>query len=176
MTHPLPIAATLKRLALGRMRKRITLTSVIPAKAGIHWPLKVNMDPRLRGDDAAVSNRRDPGGSCSWTSASLGAVLAPHVALAADDAVFLVLHFPPRPQLRLLQRAGNQVALRFFAAAALEVLVLRDGLDALCDDAQSQTVRQGDDRLDDCLVILVLLQAMDKTLVDLDRLDRQARK
>jgi hypothetical protein len=33
---------------------------VIPAKAGIHVAtVKVKMDPRLRGDDASVANRRD---------------------------------------------------------------------------------------------------------------------
>src|SRR5450755_741264 len=44
------------RLALGRLRNVTTFDAVIPAKAGIHWPLPVKMDPRLRGDDAAVSN------------------------------------------------------------------------------------------------------------------------
>src|SRR6202049_2426066 len=112
--------------------------------------------------------------SCSWTDASLPAVLAPHIALATDDSTLLVLHFPPCPQLGFLERTGNQVALRLFASVAPEILELGDGLDAFGNDAKPQAVRQGDDRLGDCFIVLVLFQAADKTLVDLDGLNRQA--
>jgi plasmid stabilization system protein ParE len=45
--------------ATGRpANSRTSPTVVIPAEAGIHC-FSVNMDPRLRGDDASVTNRGD---------------------------------------------------------------------------------------------------------------------
>src|ERR1700730_14535614 len=112
--------------------------------------------------------------SCSWTDTSLAAVLPPHVALATDDPILLVLHLPPCPQLGFFERTGNQVALRLFASVAPEIFELGDGLDAFGDDAKAEAVRQGDDRLGDCFIVLVLFQAVDKTMLALDGLNRQA--
>ena len=80
--------------------------------------------------------------------------------------------FPPRPQLGFFERTTNQKALRLFASVAPEILELGDRLDAFGNDAKPQAVRQGDDRLCDCFIALVLLQATDKTLVDLDGLNQ----
>src|SRR6202171_5979346 len=155
---------------------------VVSAEAGTQrrWSLtretSKTLDPRFRGDDASVFQSLRRFASCSWTDASLGAVLPPHVALATDNAILLALHFPPRPQLRLFKRTRDQEALRLLATVALEIFELSDGLDAFGDDAKPKAVRQGDDRLRDRFVVLVLLQAVDKTLVDLDGLDRQTRE
>src|SRR5438552_8664904 len=141
----------------------------IPAYAGM---AQKTLDPRLRGDDAAVSNRCDAKASCSWTAASLGA-REPHVGLAPDDPVLFFLHHPPRTELGLLERARDQITLRFLAAVSLQELVLRHGLDALGDYAQTNAVRQRDDRQRDRLVAAVLLEAVHEALVDIDALDRQ---
>mgnify|MGYP003693771577 CR=1 FL=1 len=70
----------------------------------------------------------------------------------------------------------NQVALRLFAAVRPEEVELRRRLDAFGDAAQSERMRQRDDRLRDRLVVAVLLEAVDEALVDLHALDRQARE
>src|SRR5215472_8082804 len=74
---------------------------------------------------------------------------APHVGLAADDPVLLLLHLPPRAKLGLLERPRDQIALRFLAAVVLEELELGEGLHAFGDAAQAHAVGQGDDRLRD---------------------------
>src|SRR5438128_1665027 len=118
------------------------------------------------------------GSKCSWDTTNLaltapGSFCSPHVRLATDDAIFLVLHFPPRAKLRLFQRPANKEALRLLAAVVLQELELRDCLDTLGDHAQPHTVRQRDDGLRDCFVVFVLLQAPDEALIDLDALNRQ---
>src|SRR5207244_1246024 len=98
---------------------------------------------------------------------------APHVGLAPDNPVLFFLHHPPRAQLGLLERARDQITLRFLATVSLQKLVLRHGLDALGNDAQTYAVRQRDDRLRDRFVAAVLLEAVHEALVDLHALDRQ---
>src|SRR6266536_194325 len=137
------------------IRRKIFEPDVIPAKAGIqsrslenHWV-------------HALASRR------------ASALRLPHVALPADDPVFLFLHSPPVAELRLLERARDEESLRFLAAVALEESELRRGLDALGDHPQAQRMRQGDDRLRDRLVVAVLLEAVDESLIDFHRLNRQ---
>src|SRR5450755_1184737 len=47
----LPLCSLLCLLSISEARDACTPHFVIPAKAGIHWFLKVKMDPRFRGDD-----------------------------------------------------------------------------------------------------------------------------
>src|ERR1700730_5668999 len=96
MTHPYPIAATLRVLLLGGCAIALPLMVVIPAEAGIHC-FSVNMDPRFRGDDASVSNRRDT------TRLALGRMrnsTSPHGrhSRGGGNPLFLSQHGSPLPR------------------------------------------------------------------------------
>src|SRR5665213_1241003 len=102
--------------------------------------------------------------------------LAPQVGLLLRMVDSTLACVPPLPQLRLLQWPRDQESLRFLAAMALQEFVLRGGFDAFGDHAQVERMRQCDDRDGDRLVVAVLFQPAHEALVDLDRLDRQARE
>src|SRR5450755_1703557 len=112
MTHPLPIAATLARLALGRMRDATTLNAVIPAKAGIHWPLNVKMDPRFRGDDASVANR------CNAARLALGRMRHlltgdwGSISRAVTSFICCSVRMPLWPKRGMVVHAANASALK----------------------------------------------------------------
>src|SRR3569833_1286816 len=101
---------------------------------------------------------------------------APQVGLARVARHRVLARAPPPAELIVRQRAGEQEALRLLAPVAAQELELRLGLDAFGDAAQAQRVGQRDDRVRDCLVVGVLLQAVHEASVDLDALDRQSRK
>src|SRR5205085_3184509 len=113
--------------------------------------------------------------SCSWTFASLR-LRAPHIGLPPDDAVLFLLHLPPRAELRLLERPGNEIALRLLAAVVAQKLELGDGFHAFGDAAQTHAVGERDDRERDRFVTLVLLEPVHEALVDFYTLDRQPRE
>src|SRR4029079_1085053 len=98
----------------------------------------------------------------------------PEVGLPVASLVQLFLDAPPGLELAVRERMGNEEALRFLASVRPQEIELRRRLDALGDAAQSERMRQRDDRLRDRFVVAVLVETVDEALVDLHALDRQA--
>jgi hypothetical protein len=77
-----------------------------------------------------------------------GEPIARH-GLAQDETLCLIAaHFPERAEL-------------FF------------GFDALCDNTHAKSVREGDDRRNECFAKAIIWQAVNKGAIDLQRVDRQ---
>ena len=72
------------------------------------------------------------------------------------------------------QRAAEQIALQLRASSTLQKVELFGGFDAFGNDVKIEAAGHGDDRGGDPCIVGILRQAVDETLVDFQRADREA--